>query len=76
MDTKGELTRNTSLDLVKAIAIFGVVIIHNSGKGYFSAILSFDWISAVFIRCMVSASVPLFLCVAARCCLTRKRLFR
>lgn len=53
--------RNTAVDLVKAIAILSVVIIHNCTKGYQSPPLSFDWFSVLLLRSAVSAGVPLFL---------------
>lgn len=57
---KKELRRNTGVDLAKAIAICGVVIIHNCSHGYASKTLSFDWITTVLLRSLVSPSVPLF----------------
>ena len=73
------LTRNSAVDLIKMIAILGVVMIHTCC--YDAAVLSFDWTSAVILRCMVSASVPLFfMCSGALLLnpqkkLTIKRLF-
>ena len=52
--------------LMKTIAILGVVTIHTVSAGYGSPVLSFEWTSAVLIRCIVGASVPLFfLCSGA-----------
>ena len=52
--------RNQGVDLTKAIAILGVIIIHTSSTGLNYSLLSFDWLSSVFVRSVVSASVPLF----------------
>ena len=58
--------RNAAIDLMKTIAILGVVTIHTVSAGYGSPVLSFEWTSAVLIRCIVGASVPLFfLCSGA-----------
>ena len=48
------------IDLLKAIAIFGVVIIHTCGAGYSNPISSFDWLSSVFWGSIARASVPIF----------------
>ena len=54
-------SRDTAIDLIKAIAIFCVVIIHCCGKGYAFPALSFQWTSAVFWGSACRAAVPLFL---------------
>ncbi len=54
------LPRNQGIDLTKALAIVGVVVIHVCSRSLSCVGLSFDWIAAVFLRSLVSASVPLF----------------
>lgn len=44
-----EIKRDPKIDLLKAIAIFGVIVIHTCGLGYSNAILSSDWCAAVFL---------------------------
>lgn len=48
------------IDLIKVVAIIGVVAIHTCSGGFQAPLMSFDWLSAVFWRCLTSASVPLF----------------
>ena len=52
--------RNISIDFLKAIAIFGVIIIHICSVGYSNPILSFNWLSSVFWGSITRASVPIF----------------
>jgi len=52
--------RNTGIDLLKSVAIVGVIVIHTCYDGYSNPILSFDWLSTVFWGSMVRASVPIF----------------
>ena len=54
------MERNSKIDLSKAVAIFGVIVIHMCSDGYSNPILSFDWISSVFWGSIVRASVPIF----------------
>ncbi len=54
------MERNSSIDLLKTIAIIGVIIIHTCSGGYVNPIPSFDWVSSVFWGSIVRASVPLF----------------
>lgn len=73
--------RNAAVDLMKTIAILGVVTIHTASAGYGGGVLSINWTSAVLLRCIVGASVPLFfLCSGALMLdpdkeLTERRLF-
>jgi len=53
-------TRHTYIDLIKTIAIIGVIAIHTCTNGYQNPILSPDWLSTVLLRCLSGASVPLF----------------
>lgn len=53
------MQRDTRLDLIKAIAIFGVLLIHICG--YEAPIASFHWLGSVFWRTLFAAAVPLFL---------------
>jgi surface polysaccharide O-acyltransferase-like enzyme len=52
--------RNYAVDILKTIAIIGVLTIHISASGYESSIGSFDWYAAVFWGCISRASVPIF----------------
>ena len=54
------MERNRSIDLLKTIAIFGVVVIHMCSSGYSNPIPSFNWISTVFWGSLMRASVPIF----------------
>lgn len=51
--------RERGVDLAKAAAILGVIIIHTCAPGSFP-IGSFDWVSAVFWSSITRASVPIF----------------
>lgn len=59
--TDGGRPRNGAVDLLKVLAIFGVIIIHTAPGGYIEPIGSFDFCSAVFWGSLVRASVPVFL---------------
>lgn len=50
--------RNLAIDFLKAIAIFGVVVIHTCSYNY--SISSFNFVSSVFWGSLVRASVPIF----------------
>lgn len=50
--------RNLAVDFLKAIAIFGVVVIHTCSYEY--NITSFNWVSSVLWGSLVRASVPIF----------------
>lgn len=53
--------RDIGIDLIKTVAIIGVVMIHTCTTGYSSyEILSFNWTCSVFWGSIVRASVPLF----------------
>ncbi len=68
-----ETQRNKSIDLIKTFAIVGVVMIHTCSAGYYSETLSFDWISTLVIRSLVSASVPLFFMASGALLLSPKK---
>lgn len=53
-------SRDMGIDLLKAIAIFGVIIIHMCYPGYSTPIGSFEWFSTLFWGCLSRASVPVF----------------
>lgn len=53
------LKRDIGIDLLKILAIFGVIIIHTCN--YETAIASFDWTTNLFWRSLSGAAVPLFL---------------
>ncbi len=53
--------RNTSIDLIKSIAIFGTILIHVTANGGFSgAIGSASWVSSLFWGTLIRCAVPLF----------------
>ncbi len=52
--------RNTAVDLLKAFAVFGVIVIHTCGSALTASLFSADWLSAVVYRSIVAASVPVF----------------
>lgn len=54
-------SRNIGIDLLKSIAIFGVIVIHLCSAGYSNPVLSGNWISTVFWGSLVRGSVPIFL---------------
>ena len=54
--------RNTGIDLIKAIAIFGVLVIHVDASVLMQGeIGSFDWNCGLLWGTIVRGSVPLFL---------------
>lgn len=53
--------RNGAIDMLKSIAIFGVLTIHATFGGLASSVASGDWFAAVFWGSLVRASVPIFL---------------
>ncbi len=53
--------RDVVIDLIKAIAILGVLLIHASTGANSYPIGSFNWLSGNFYGCITRASVPLFL---------------
>lgn len=56
-----DVTRERDIDLIKALSIFGVIIIHTCSGGFTYPIVSFQWLATVFWASAVRASVPLFL---------------
>lgn len=54
-------TRNQTVDLVKAVAIASVLLIHVSAGGLGGAVGSPEWISCLFWGSVSRAAVPLFL---------------
>lgn len=61
MDNSVKTSRDIGIDLLKSIAILGVIIIHVCSEGYSNPIASFNWISTVFLGSLVRGSVPIFL---------------
>ena len=53
--------RDIVIDLIKTIAIFGVLTIHASTGANSNPIGSFNWLSGNFYGCLTRASVSLFL---------------
>lgn len=63
MSAGGEWTmeRKNDIDLLKTLAIFGVIVIHTCSEGGFSyPIASVNWLSTLFWASLVRASVPIF----------------
>ena len=53
------------LDILKTIAIIGVLLIHITSRGYTSfEFLSFDYLVSVFFNSVVRFSVPVFVMVS------------
>lgn len=57
---EGQITRDTSIDFIKVIAIIGVVTIHTCIGGYSYPIGSWNWGASLFWGSITRASVPLF----------------
>ncbi len=55
------MKRDSAIDLIKTIAIIGVLFIHVCGAANNTPIASFNWLSGNFFGCLFRASVPLFL---------------
>lgn len=53
--------RHSGIDLVKTIAIFGVIVIHISASSFLDPIGSVSWLSSLAWASISRASVPLFL---------------
>ena len=53
--------RSHAIDILKVIAIIGVLIIHSCSGGYSYGVGTFNWSSAVFWGSLARASVPIFL---------------
>lgn len=60
--TKTDMNRKTWADLCRVAAIFGVVVIHACGAGFyqFGKISTSDWLSINLLDSLVRCSVPLF----------------
>lgn len=58
------------MDLLKSLAITGVILIHVSAGGYSHPVGSFHWLSALFWGSVSRASVPIFLMVTGALMLT------
>lgn len=65
--------RDIGIDFLKAIAIFGVIIIHTCSAGYSNPIPSFNWLSSVFFGSVVRASVPIFFMCSGALLLTPEK---
>jgi len=55
------IERNHAVDILKVIAIFGVLIIHSCSGAYSYGVGTFNWSSAVFWGSLTRASVSIFL---------------
>lgn len=72
IENKGNI-RNVSADMLKTIAIIGVLLIHVSSSGLTHPIGSSDWFSALLYGCLARASVPLFLMCSGALMLDKDR---
>ncbi len=61
LSTPRQSTRDLVIDLIKTIAILGVLTIHASTAVNATPIGSLGWICGTFYGCLTRASVPLFL---------------
>ncbi len=61
------------MDLLKTLAITGVILIHVSAGGYSHPVGSFHWLSALFWGSVSRASVPIFLMVTGALMLDPRR---
>ena len=61
------------MDLLKSLAITGVILIHVSAGGYSHPVGSFHWLSALFWGSVSRASVPIFLMVTGALMLDPRR---
>jgi len=61
IDKDYKSNRDASIDLLKTVAIIGVITIHISASGYSNSLGSFNWISSLFWGTLTRASVPIFL---------------
>jgi len=68
------MERNSSIDLLKTVAIFGVIVIHTCSGAYNDPIPSLGWISAVLWGSIVRASVPIFFMCSGALLLTPHKL--
>lgn len=74
-------SRDYSIDLLKTLAIVGVLFIHTCTDGFKAPLGSFDWVSSVFWGSVVRWAVPVFfMCSGALLLrpgktLTRKKLY-
>ena len=60
MNGRGAAARDAGIDMVKAAAILGVLLLHTSTDAYAFPVGSFHWVSAVVWGGVVRGSVPLF----------------
>ena len=56
----GGIERDTSIDLIKIVAIIGVLAVHTCAGGFTYAIGSQNWMGSLFWGSLTRASVPLF----------------
>jgi len=65
--------RDFSIDLIKSLAIIGVILIHVSVQAYAYPSASFSWLSGLFWGTISRAAVPLFLMASGALMLDPKR---
>lgn len=65
--------RDIVIDLIKTIAIFGVLTIHASTGANADPVGSFDWLCGNFYGCLTRASVPLFIMCSGALFLSSKK---
>lgn len=70
---QNEASRDAGIDLLKALAIFGVITIHLCTYGYKNPIPSFGFLSSVFWGSITRASVPIFFMCSGALLLTPQK---
>lgn len=65
--------RSGAVDLLKTVAILGVLTIHASFGGYEAPVGSFNWLSAVFWGSLARPAVPVFLMCSGALMLDSKK---
>ena len=73
MNGRGAAARDVGIDMVKAAAIIGVLLLHTSTDAYALPIGSFHWVSAIVWGGVVRGSVPLFFMCSGALLLPREK---
>lgn len=71
--TEAAPARSQAVDLVKTVAIFGVLVIHISAGGYEAPAGSADWLWSLFWGSVSRGAVPLFLMASGALLLSPRR---
>lgn len=73
LNTQNEIARDVGIDLLKTVAIIGVIIIHMCSGGYNNPVPSFDFLSSVFWGSITRASVSIFFMCSGALLLTPEK---